>query len=158
MAFGIFLVFLMAFSGNTIIMQYTALIFSLAGSSLPPNEAAIVLAAMQVLGLIIMGLLVDRIGRRKLMMISCVGSAMNLTSMAIYLLLKQHGYHLAAELSVFQLAMTIFFMSLGISSLLFVMCVEIVPFKVRFNHFYKTNLVINELNYFRFVSILHSFL
>ncbi|XP_070508196.1 facilitated trehalose transporter Tret1-like [Chironomus tepperi] len=89
MALGIFLVFLLAFSGNTVIMQYTAFIFKITGSSLPPNEASIIIAAMQVIGILIMGLLVDRIGRRKLMIISCVGSTATLTLMAIYTLCKE---------------------------------------------------------------------
>ncbi|CAG9801730.1 unnamed protein product [Chironomus riparius] len=132
MTFGIFLVFLLAFSGNTVIMQYTAFIFGITGSSLPPNEASIIIAAMQVIGILIMGLLVDRIGRRKLMIISCIGSTIALTLMAIYLCCTETWTGLGgAWISVFLLTQIILFNSLGISTLLFVMCVEIVPFKIR---------------------------
>ena len=140
MALGIFLVFLLAFSGNTVIMQYTALILSKAGSPLPPNESSIIIAAIQVIGILIMGLLVDRIGRRKLMLMSCVGSTVSLTLMAIHLLCKESfiGFD-GAWISVILLSLTILFNSLGISTLLFVMCVEIVPFKVYYG---------NRLNFF----------
>lgn len=133
MAIGIFLVFLLAFSGNTIIMQYTAFIFSITGSPLSPNEAAIVIAAIQVVGILIMGVLVDRAGRRKLMMTSCIGSAISLILMAVYLLFKEGGSDLPSWVSLLLLMLTILFNSMGISSLLFVMCVEIVPFKVGYN-------------------------
>ena len=137
MALGVFLVFLLAFSGNTVIMQYTAFIFSIAGSSLPPNDAAIIIAGMQVLGILIMGLLVDRVGRRFLMLTSCIGSAISLILMAVYMLLKEGGTEMDNQwIPVFLLTQIIIFNSNGISTLLFVMCVEIVPFKVRCLQFF----------------------
>lgn len=129
---GVLLVFLLTFGGNSVLMIYTAPIFDLVGSSLPSNESAMIVGAMQILGILFMGTLVDHVGRKILMIMSCTGSTLSLMLMAIFLLVKENGSDVSsmnwAPLCLMCLA--IFFQSLGISSLPFIMIGELVPFKV----------------------------
>ncbi|KAE9534532.1 hypothetical protein AGLY_008622 [Aphis glycines] len=57
-------------SGAGAIIQYTAKLFSIAGSSVAPNTASIITGIFQLLGSGITIFLVDRVGRRKLLLVS----------------------------------------------------------------------------------------
>ena len=129
---GVFLVFLLTFGGNSVLMMYTAFIFTKSDSPLPPNDSAIIIAAMQIFGIMLMGILVDRLGRKILMTTSCAGSFLSLMLMAIYLLYKEAGTDVK-DLNwapIVLMSVAIVSQSLGISSLPFVMIGELVPFKV----------------------------
>ncbi|KAG7213790.1 hypothetical protein KM043_003010 [Ampulex compressa] len=54
-------------------ISYTENIFRISGSSLSPNASAITIAAIQVLGSYLSTLLMERTGRRPLILISCLG-------------------------------------------------------------------------------------
>jgi hypothetical protein len=64
MLMGFFLVFVVAFSGNFIIMTYTAFIFSLSGSILSPNDSSVIIASTQLVGIVVAGASADRFGRK----------------------------------------------------------------------------------------------
>lgn len=61
---SIFLALLVQFSGVFPLTQFTASIFVESGSSLKPNEAAIVVAVLQILGNYGSVLTVDSFGRK----------------------------------------------------------------------------------------------
>lgn len=61
---GIVLAILNQFCGCFALLNYTANIFEEAGSKMPPNEAAIVVGAIQLAGSYVAILLVERAGRK----------------------------------------------------------------------------------------------
>lgn len=78
-------------AGITPILTYTVVIFQLGGSDLSPSIAAIIVGALQIVGAIIGTLLMDKAGRKILLMVSSVGMALSLTPIAYFLYLKNHG-------------------------------------------------------------------
>ncbi|XP_011300593.1 facilitated trehalose transporter Tret1 [Fopius arisanus] len=82
-------------SGITVIFTYTATIFQLAGSSMAPNSAAIVLAIMQVFGSILSTVTIERAGRRFLLLFSCAGMAVCHTLLGSFFLLQFLNYDLS---------------------------------------------------------------
>lgn len=64
LAIGIFLVFLNQFSGTLAIMTYTADIFKSSGSTLSPNESSIIVSFIQLIGVYVSTICVDRFGRK----------------------------------------------------------------------------------------------
>lgn len=63
-AIGLFLMFLNQFSGTFAIMTYTADIFKNSGSSMSPNESSIVVAVIQMIGVYVATVCVERCGRK----------------------------------------------------------------------------------------------
>lgn len=68
---GIVLVALNQFSGVAPMLNYTAHIFQESGSTLSPNDSAIVVGVIQVVGSVASTNLVDRAGRKVKMIILC---------------------------------------------------------------------------------------
>lgn len=97
-----------------------------------PNDAAIVIAFMQITGIVIMGLIVDRVGRRILMKISCCGSSVFLIIFAVYCHRNEQGHELAKYnwIPVVLMSLILLSQALGISSIPFIMIQELVPFNV----------------------------
>lgn len=63
-AVGLFLMFLHEFCGCFTMINYTATIFAQSGSSIPPKLSAIIVAAIQLVGTLVSTQLVDRAGRK----------------------------------------------------------------------------------------------
>jgi SP family facilitated glucose transporter-like MFS transporter 8 len=59
-----FIVFIAAFSGNFALLTYTADIFADSGSSLRPNEASMIVAFIQLVGVYFASIFVDKFGRK----------------------------------------------------------------------------------------------
>lgn len=67
------------------------MIFDEAGSSLSPNASAIIIGSIQLVGVYISTVLVDRAGRKFLMVSSAFGCALGLATIAAYDFSKHHG-------------------------------------------------------------------
>lgn len=61
---GLFLMFLNQFSGSFAIMVYTADIFRKSGSDLSPNESSIIVAVIQLIGVYVSTICVEKCGRK----------------------------------------------------------------------------------------------
>lgn len=90
---GIVLVVLYIFSGITPMTFYVATIFQETGSNLSPNMSAIVIGIIQLIGTWIATELVERVGRKILLVVSCFGTALSLICMGIYMMMKDWGFH-----------------------------------------------------------------
>lgn len=66
---GLVLCMLNHFSGNFVLLNYTANIFKMSGSVLSPNESALVVACVQFIGTCTVQVLVERAGRK---VINCI--------------------------------------------------------------------------------------
>lgn len=61
---GLFLVFLNQYSGTLVIMTYTADIFASSGSNLSLNESSIIVAVIQLTGVYMSTICVEKFGRK----------------------------------------------------------------------------------------------
>lgn len=60
--FGLYMI--ESFTGHFVLMNYTASIFKYAGSALPPNESALIVASVQFIGNLCVPVLVELTGRK----------------------------------------------------------------------------------------------
>ncbi|XP_033364318.1 probable metabolite transport protein YDR387C [Bombus vosnesenskii] len=79
-------------SGNFITMQYLHVLFSKTTISLETHEATMVVLFADIISSSLPHLKVESIGRRKLLILSTLGSCSTLIVLAIYLLLDQHKF------------------------------------------------------------------
>lgn len=90
--YGICLMALNQFAGVFAMLNFTASIFEESGSSLKPNVASILVGGIQIIGSMFPTLLVDRLGRKAMMVISAVGSSLGLFSLGVFALMKSKDY------------------------------------------------------------------
>ncbi|CRL04884.1 CLUMA_CG017935, isoform A, partial [Clunio marinus] len=134
---GLFLIFLNQFSGTFAIMTYTAEIFRASGSSLKPNESSMIIGFIQLVGVYVSTICVDRFGRKILMSISCFGTSIFLFILGSYSYLNASGFDISnlSWIPILSLSLVIFLASLGVISLPFIMITELMPSNVkRFIH------------------------
>jgi hypothetical protein len=71
------------------------MVFDSAGSSMSPNASAIIVGTIQVVGVYISSVLVDRAGRKFLMVSSAFCCALGLALFSVYDYLKLEGFDVA---------------------------------------------------------------
>lgn len=113
--------------------SYAASIFLEAGSSISPNIASIILSIMQLTGAYFSTVLIDKSGRRKLLIVSACGVTIGLLVTAVFTYLNQHLYDLTqyAIIPVISLPFVIFMACIGIFTVPFVMIAELLPLRLR---------------------------
>lgn len=84
------------FSGITALAFYTQVIFKQAGGWLSPAESAIVCSAIQVLFTCCSSGLVDKFGRKPLLLFSSSGTATILMVLGLYFCFQQYGYDMSS--------------------------------------------------------------
>lgn len=120
--------------------SYTNKIFEDAKVTLAPNTASIIVASFQLFANCVTMVLVDRAGRKSLITISALGTAIGLICMGLYDLYKEQ---LAAYnwISIVSFSTIIFCSSIGMLPLTYVILGEILPKNVIFvEYFNLTNL------------------
>lgn len=119
-------------TGNFTIINYSVMIFEKTGTSLNPYVSSILLGVALLLGSIFTSYLADKLGRKILILISLVGSAVGLFTVSIYQYANVNGYDLSAFawVPVASLAFVIFISAAGILALSLVCSVEYLPSKV----------------------------
>lgn len=130
---GMFLMSLNQFCGLFAMLNYTATIFEVAKSNLSPNLSAIVVGIIQIFGSYFSTLLVERMGRKLLLICSSIGTAMGLISLGTYIYLNNLGYDLStcAWIPLASFSFTIFVACMGVLPLPFLILSEIMPPKIR---------------------------
>ncbi|KAH8377879.1 hypothetical protein KR093_007661, partial [Drosophila rubida] len=115
------------------LLNYTAMIFAESGSSLPPTIAAIVVGVIQVVGSYVATLLVERAGRKMLLLISAVGICLSQLTMGAHSYLKMLGYDTSDYdwVPVAAFSFMLFIASWGLLTLPFLVIAEIMPPKIR---------------------------
>ena len=120
-------------SGGFVLTFYTGTFFIKSGSAFDPNVSAIIAMIFQMLGIYLASLMVDKFGRRYLLMYSTTGTGMSLALTGIYAYLSQKMDIDVSGLSwipVASLSAAMFCQSMGIFPLCFVIVSEVVPSKV----------------------------
>lgn len=119
-------------SANFILITYAVMIFAKVAESVDPYVSSVILAIALILGSLTTTTFADILGRRVLILVSLMGSALGLLSMSLYYYLHVSGYNLSAFswVPVVSLSFVIFISSSGIVSLSFVCSAENLPTKV----------------------------
>ena len=133
MIIGIVLALANHFSGSFAIITYAAEIFKTTGSIFSENESALIIAAIQLCGTCTLPILIEKIGRKALYVISTSGTAFGFTTLATYLLLRSWDYDVTAFnwISLASLSICVFCQTIGLSTLLFALTAEILPENIR---------------------------
>lgn len=121
------------FCGCFAMINYTGSIFEQAGSSLSPNMSAIIVALIQLLGSYASTMLVEKAGRKILYLTSSIGTGVGLSVLGLYINLDSSGYDCSnfKWVPVGSFSWTIFFASIALLTLPFLVIAEILPPKIR---------------------------
>uniref|UniRef100_A0A182K906 Major facilitator superfamily (MFS) profile domain-containing protein n=1 Tax=Anopheles christyi TaxID=43041 RepID=A0A182K906_9DIPT len=149
---GMFLMLLNQTSGSLALITYASSIFELASSpsattgkysALPASISSIVLATIQLLGTIVSLVLVDRVGRKVLLIVSCLGMAVGYITLASYVqfILPADSSLLdraivvpsitSRFLPICSLSFSILLASIGLLTVPFIVMAEVLPSKIR---------------------------
>ncbi|XP_028028182.1 facilitated trehalose transporter Tret1-2 homolog [Bombyx mandarina] len=121
-------------SGINAVLFYMATIFETAGAILDSAIATIIIGAMQVGASAVTPLVVDRLGRRMLLLISCTGTTIGLGLLGMYFILDTNGSPIVDSMRFLPiLALTLFIISycLGLGPLPWVVIGELFPIDVK---------------------------
>lgn len=130
---GFCLTFLSLFSGTFAMINYTGTIFKESGSDFDPNMSSIVVAAIQVVGVYIASMLVDRVGRKTLLIVSSAGAAVALAMLGTFSFLINQGVTMPNLnwIPLVAFSFYVFITCIGVLPLPFVILSEILPPKVQ---------------------------
>ncbi|XP_063975008.1 facilitated trehalose transporter Tret1-like [Diachasmimorpha longicaudata] len=120
-------------SGNPVVFAYSATIFQLSGSSLSPNTSAIVLGAVQLAASFLPTMMIERFGRRVLLLFSCGGMAICHWLLGLFLLLQTWHYDLwfCRWAPIMLLCLFTTFYSIGLGPLAYVVVSEVLSSETR---------------------------
>lgn len=120
------------FSGTFTLTNYAATIFKESGSTINPNYSTVVIGCGQVVGTFVSISLIDRIGRKKLLLFSTLGAAVCLFITGTYTYYIRQGYDLSNYniLPVVTLSTFLFVSAIGITPIPYILVAEIFPQKV----------------------------
>lgn len=79
------------FCGVTAITAYANTIFNESGQDISPSVSCIIYFSIQTLAVILSSFLVDKIGRKPLILVSMAGSCLALSTLGTYFFLKEHS-------------------------------------------------------------------
>lgn len=130
---GVLVMALPPLSGLYAIMSYSESIFQEAGSSLSPMMSSIIVIFIQLVGSYISTILVDKSGRKVLLLVSTVGSSLSLAVMGTYAYLKHLGVDIRdfTWLPIASLSALVFLVAIGIASIPFIVVTEVLSQKIR---------------------------
>lgn len=117
-------------------LNYTTTIFRESGSSISPEISAIILGVIQLFGTYIATFLVDRSGRKILLLCSSTGTAFCLFILGVYNYLHKNGIHVKpySWISILSFSGMMFLAACGIIPLMFVIIAEVMPENVMSTH------------------------
>lgn len=120
------------FSGTFTLTNYAATIFKESGSTINPNYSSVVLGCFQVIGTCISIVLIDRLGRKKLLMFSTIAAAACLLITGTYSYYIKQGFDLSNfnMVPVVTLSVYICVSAVGIIPIPYVLVSEVFPQKV----------------------------
>lgn len=126
------LIALNIFSGTLIVLSFTETIFKqLDPSAFQAETSAVVVAAVQVVSVYVASTMVDKIGRRYLLAISCVGTAFcSLAMLGFVLIEKNPKTHVLYIMPLITMCTYLFMTSVGIVPISFIIIAEILPYEV----------------------------
>lgn len=130
------------FSGSFALVNFAETIFKDSGSTIQPHIAAIVMAVLQIFGSYMTSTVIDKVGRKMLLVVSAMGTALGLAVMASYMHFQKLNYDLShlQLLPVVSLSFVLVVSSLGLVSVPYVIIAEVLPRKVSFDIYHYNSL------------------
>ncbi|CAG4973565.1 unnamed protein product [Colias eurytheme] len=127
------LMFFQQFSGINAVIFYTNQIFQSAGSNIPPAIATIIVGVVQTIATYISSLLVERAGRRILLIQSCIIMGICLIVLGAYFKMQEDGTDVSSAgwLPLVCLVLFIVSFSLGFGPIPWMMMAELFPVEFR---------------------------
>ena len=121
------------FCGCFAMLNFTAMIFNESGSTLSPNVSSIIVGAIQIVGAFMCTFLVEKAGRKSLLLISALGISVGLATLSAFIFattrdvdLSNYGF---VPLAIF--SFVVFISNIGVMTLPFLYVSEIVPSKIK---------------------------
>ncbi|PSN32011.1 Facilitated trehalose transporter Tret1 [Blattella germanica] len=147
---GLVLVINLSFCGEFVVLNYTVSILQESGTSLSPYSSSIAVGLLNFIGSFISTLLVDRVGRKFLLLASDISMAVSMAALGTYFFLKNEGVDLSmvSWLPVTCLSVCTFSFSFGMAPVFFVVLAEIFEPKLRTK---ATTLIISTLHILGFI-------
>lgn len=126
------------FSGINAVIFYAQSIFDAAGSSLAPSICTIIVGVVQVVMTVASALLIEKAGRRLLLLQSSVIMGLCLVMLGVYFMLKEGGSDVAniSFLPLMSVVLFIVSFSLGLGPLPWLLMGEIFKKDLKFSFFY----------------------
>ncbi|KAG8186822.1 hypothetical protein JTE90_020500 [Oedothorax gibbosus] len=128
------LVFFQQTTGSNAVLFYTVDIFKAAGSSLDPNVATIIIDAVLVGATAVSSVLIDRAGRKSLLVASGAGMAVSLICLGTYDYIGEHNPEVRVHygwIPLLTLIIYIAFFSLGFGPIPWLMMAEMTSVRTR---------------------------
>lgn len=119
-------------SGPFTMVNYAGPMFKASGSDLNPDQSANILGAIQIVGTLTTLCLIDKMGRKSLLLISTLGLALGTCVAGLYSFLYTRKLNLDAFnfIPVVSLSFAIFVASIGIVPIPYILAAELFPSKV----------------------------
>ncbi|KAH8359705.1 hypothetical protein KR093_008426 [Drosophila rubida] len=138
-------------SGSFALFNYTSHIFGQLQTQIEPNTCTIIVGAAQVLGILCAVALVDRLGRRVMLLTSMAGMGLGELGIGLLANLASKEFLAGANwLSLLLMCWVAFIASIGVIPLIFVVVIEQLPAKIRS---IGTSICMATLSSFIFVSL-----
>lgn len=120
-------------SGILVVTMYAAQIFIDSGAKFDPYVSSIIVGVLQVCGIYVSSLLIDKLGRKILFGVSSFLSAIALITFGTFSFMNAKGMDLSSFqwVPVISLSFYIFVNSVGIRPMPFLYVAEILPYNVR---------------------------
>ncbi|XP_017479634.1 PREDICTED: facilitated trehalose transporter Tret1 [Rhagoletis zephyria] len=135
LSMGIILMMINVFTGGFALLNYTSTIFVAIQTDIDPNTNTIIIGVVQIVGTITAIILIDRFGRKILLMASTASMGVFLAAFGMYAFFAEET---SADLSAYRswlplliMAFIILSANIGIIPVTFVVLVEILPPKIR---------------------------
>lgn len=127
--------FLQQFSGISIMLFFTQDIFQSAGSTIAPADSAIIVGVVQVACGFLATLLIERLGRKVLLLVSCFVASLSLVLLGVFYHLSHslgHAFVVSyGWLPLFSLCLYFFGYSIGLGPLPWNLMGEMLPLRVK---------------------------
>lgn len=119
------------------IVTYSNFIFEQTGTSFDSNTSSIFLAVLMICGNLLTTRLVDKLGRKKILLASMFGCCVGLSSMGTYLYLESIGLDMGLFnwVPMISLGVVVFVSAFGLLVLPSICIIEWLPSKVIFSNF-----------------------
>lgn len=129
---GLVLMIVLNFGGPFTILTYASLIFAEAHSSMDPNTNTIIIAMFQIIGIYLSLILIDKFGRKVLMLASTFGMFVGFSLFGVHSYLVTHIQFTGLSwLPLVLMSFIILSANIGVNSVSFILLVEILPAKIR---------------------------
>jgi len=128
---SLMLMIIQQYGGINAVLFFCSDIFKYAGFSKNPNLATTIIGGLQFIVTIVVSLLIERAGRKILMIVSCAGLFLSCASMGLYYYLKENDIADISGLSLGSLIAYIIFFSIGSGPIPWLMMSELIPQSVK---------------------------